>query len=167
MTDINDLTSDQTPLDADLNSLFGSDLTNVPTDAPLVKPGMYEVHVSKISVDDNKARTGKNMNIELAYNDSVETEDGRSLNPGFKLFHVISLVPTEKYDPRQNLAAFKICFTGRKDGGFGDPQQYVGLNGVVNVQIDRSNPAYPAKNVVKRFLKPATPADTGSGQEPF
>jgi hypothetical protein len=90
--------------------------------------------------------------LKLTLTQPATAMDGKPVNPGFPLFTIISMVQTEKYDPRQNLAAFKECFTGSKSGSFLPIEQYIGAKGSVRVSVETSD-QYGTQNRVARFVK--------------
>jgi len=149
------MSSDNLPIDLpiDLNDLDSIDLSNTETGIPLVANGLYEVEVIDIIGKPNKNNNGHNLNIKLALTNPGQKADGSGeVNPGFPLFDLISLTPTEKYDPRQRLAAFMECFLGVKNVPFNPLSQYVGLKGMVRVKVERDQ-QYGDKNRIAGYVK--------------
>ena len=133
----------------DLDNL---DLSTVETGLPLLPEGLCEVTVTKIEAKANKAGTGNNLNITLATTQPMKSVDGKDINVGFPLFDLISLTPTEKYDPRPRLAEFKEGVTGSKAGAFNPLEQYIGLPVMVRLKIEKSE-EYGNKNRIARYVK--------------
>lgn len=137
----------------DLNDLDNSDFSNVQTGIPLISKGLYEVEVLEITPKQNKKGTGVNLNIKLGLVNAANKHEGDgTVNPGFPLFDLISLTPTENYDPRTRLAAFMECFLGRKDVPFNPLSQYIGLKGVVRVNISSSD-EFGNQNRIQGYVK--------------
>lgn len=146
-----------------LNELDSVDLNTVQTALPIVQKGTYEAVVSELHFDDNKAKTGKLLNIKLTLVTGARSEPDdkgnvRELSPGFPLFDRISAVRTfkedgsVKYDPLPRFAAFREAVTGNKAGAFNPVEQYIGKH--VGVRVDAEDDAeYGRKNVVKRYVK--------------
>lgn len=137
-----------------LQNLDSMDLTNVETGVPLIPEGLYEVSVLEAKTEPNKKKTGHNLSLKFGLTQPTTSLDGKAINPNFPLFTIISLVKTEKYDPRQNLAAFMECFKGTKAGNFLPVEQFIGMTGNVRVKIDDS-PEFGKKNVIARYVKKA------------
>src|ERR1035437_7278847 len=135
-----------------LSSLDSLDLTNVSTGFPVIPAGLYEVSVNEIKIEPNKKGTGHNLNAKLALTQPATAIDGKVVNPGYSLFHTISLVETDKYKPASSLAAFKECFTGTKSGTFMPVSQYIGNTGSVRVSVETTD-AYGTQNRIAKFVK--------------
>src|SRR5690606_7798246 len=140
---------DDLEVPADVAEVFGEDLSHEQTGMPLLKPGNYLVRWADSKIEPNKKQTGNNLNLIFETVEPAETLDGKELKPGFKLFHTVSLVPTDKYRPQQNLAALKQCFTGIKAGSFGNPQEYLGFEGYVRVDVEKGDETYDPRSVIK------------------
>ena len=96
---------------------------------------------------------GTNLNIKLGLVNHTKKFDGSGdVNPGYPLFDLISLTPTEKYDPRQRLASFMECFLGVKNVPFNPISQYIGLKGMVRVKVEKDD-QYGDKNRIAGYVK--------------
>ena len=137
-----------------LSSLETADFTNVETGMPTIPKGLYEVEVLTATIDRNKKQTGSNANFKFGLTQPTTAEDGKAVNPGFPVFHVISLVKTDKYDPLQNIARFMECFTGTKSGKFLPVENFIGMKGNVRIDID-DNPEFGKRNIIKQLVKKA------------
>jgi hypothetical protein len=135
-----------------LSSLDSLDLTNVSTGFSIIPAGLYEVSVAEMKIEPNKKGTGHNCNAKLALTQPTTAIDGKTVNPGFPIFHTISLVETDKYKPASSLAAFKECFTGTKAGTFMPVSQFIGNTGSVRVTVETSD-QYGQQNRIARFVK--------------
>ena len=135
-----------------LNELDSMDLSTVPTGVPVLSPGLVEVSVAELTLTPNKKGTGQNLNIKMVLTQPAVDTQGNTVNPGFPIYDRISLVQTDKYDPRPRLAEFKECFTGTKAGAFNPLEQYLGLTGSVRTKVEQSD-EYGTKTVVGRYVK--------------
>lgn len=145
------MSSDNQPID--LNDLDTMDLSNVETGIPLIAQGLHEVEVLEITPKPNKNNTGTNLSIKLGLVNHTKKFDGSGeVNPGYPLFDLISLTPTEKYDPRQRLAAFMECFLGVKNVPFNPISQFIGLKGMVRVKVEKDD-QYGDKNRIAGYVK--------------
>ena len=137
-----------------LQNLQSLDLTNVETGMPVLREGLVGIEVLEAKIEPNKKGTGSNLNLKFGLTDPWEALDGKAINPGFPLFHTISLVQTEKYNPLQNLAAFKECVTGTKSGNFLPVEQYLNCTGSVRIKNETSE-QYGTQTRIARFVKKA------------
>lgn len=148
MSDIlNAVDSSNTLIDLD-----NMDLSTVQTGMPLIPEGLVELEVVKLELKPNKNGTGQNLNITYHTTQPITSFEGKLLNPGFPVFDLISLTPTDKYDPRQRLAEFKEAVTGSKVGAFNPLEQYLNCRVAVRVKIER-NDEYGNKNRIARYIK--------------
>ena len=143
-----------------LNELNSLDLGTVQTALPILLAGVYEVLVAKLQFDENKAKTGKLLNIELTMINPTKDETGtREVNPGFPLFDRISAVrtykedgTTVKYDPMPRFAQFREAVLGDKAGAFMPVEQYIGKKVAVRIKVEDDS-EFGRKNVVARYVK--------------
>jgi len=135
-----------------MSALDSLDLSTVETGMPLLPEGLVELVVTEINISENKNKDGHNLNIKFATTQPVTSNEGKALNPGFPIFDLISLKPTEKYDPKPRLAEFKEAATGTKTGVFNPVEQYIGLVLTVRLGVERSE-EYGNKNRIKRYIK--------------
>ena len=147
-----------------LNELDALDLSTVQTALPVLPAGVYEVIVSELKFDENKAKTGKLLNIKLTLVNpckSLPDDKGatREVNQGFPLFDRISAVRTfkddgieVKYDPLPRFAAFKEGVLGDKTGAFMPLEQYAGKKVGVRIAVE-DDAEFGRKNVVKKYIK--------------
>jgi len=149
--------------DPNIDAMFDEDLQNISTSAPILRPGVYTLALHEVEVKENAKGTGKNLNLVFVTVDPAFTLDDKELKPGYKVFHTVSLVPTDKYDPKQNLAKLKLSLTGNKAGAFGDPSQYIGLTCNVQMAVQPAKDEYEARGIIKQFYKPGkSPLAAGS-----
>lgn len=137
-------------------SLLDADLTNVDTSMPLLQPAVMELRVISAKVEPNKAGTGHNLNLTLSTVNPQKSTQGDTVGAEWKVFHVISLTPTDNYPKasiERSLKAFRQSCLGDQPGAFGSPEQYIGnvLTAKVIVQED-SKGQYPPSNRINRFL---------------
>lgn len=131
-------------------SVLDEDLTNQDTSFPLLKEGLYDLGIDKLTIEDNKERTGQNVVIKVKTTaDSVDVKDKR-LNKGFPMTTYISLTETKDYDKeaiKRNLAVFMKA-VGHK-GKFGNGQWAVGRVARAKVTIRPPKGEYEASNSIK------------------
>lgn len=139
---------DNTP--SSVVDLDNTDLTSVDTSRPLLEPGSYEFEVAKLEKTRNKSETGDNLSLELHLKSTAKSTKGNVLNPGFPVFHTFSLVATEKYDPRTQLAAFQEAVLGHKEN-FGPLDKYLGKTLSCKVKVESSE-AYGDQTRIQRFI---------------
>jgi len=137
-----------------MSALDTLDLSTVETGMPLLPEMLVALQVTEINLTPNKAGTGHNLNIKFATTEPMTSTEGKAINPGFPVFDLISLAPTEKYDPKPKLAEFKEAATGSKTGPFNPIEQYIGAVVTVRLGIERSD-EYGNKNRIKRYIKKA------------
>jgi hypothetical protein len=97
----------------------GEDLSNIDTEFPVLAAGDVMCEVAKIEVAANSKQTGNNLVIQLKTLEPAESTKGEVVNPGYPITQWISLVQTEKYDPRNNLATFQDAVLGTTQGNRG------------------------------------------------
>lgn len=130
------------------------DLSNTDTSMPVLIPGPYALRVNKMEVKNSKTagkEGNQNLNIELVIAEPGQTTTGKTVS-NFKVFHTISLTPSEKYDPAQKLAQFKEAVLGTKEGSFKPFEQYYGQTVVVQLIVE-SSAQYGDQNKIKSFIK--------------
>ena len=135
-----------------LSALDSIDLSSVETAMPILPAGLYQARVATMTADQNKAGTGHILNIKLQLTQPQQDGKGNPTNPNFPLFDRISLVATEKYDPKPALARFMEGTLGHKNGKFMPLEQYIGQEVTVKVAIE-DDAQYGRKNVVKGYIK--------------
>jgi hypothetical protein len=158
--------SDKVGLDI-LNDNTAVDLTTVRTAMPVLKPATHSAVIKKVSLDENKNRTGYNLNLEYTLVNQAESDDDKILNPGFVVFDLISLVKTFKedgsvaYNPVEKLVAIIEAVTGEKTGTMTPKemvlliQSFVGRSIVFRTVIDNKNPEFGTKTRIARYIKSA------------
>ena len=116
-----------------LNDNTSVDLTTVRTAMPILKPALYTAAIKEVKLEANKKGTGSNLNLSYSLQNVSETTDGKTVNPGFVVFDLVSLVRTFKddgttiaYDPVERLVAIIESITGEKAGQM-TPRQMVEL----------------------------------------
>jgi len=134
------------------NSLDSMDLSSVTTGVPMLPEGLYTVQVAELGTKANSKQTGSNLNIKLTLTEPANDINGNAVNPGFPIYDLISLVQTDRYDPRARLAEFKEAVTGTKEGVFTPLEQYLGLTVTIRLGIERST-EFGDKNRIKRYVK--------------
>lgn len=137
-----------------LAQLENMDLSEVSTGMPVLPQGLYEVEVLESKSETNKKGTGSNWKLKLGLTQPTTSLDGKSVNPNFPIFTTISLVQTEKYDPKQNLASFLECFTGTKAHKLLPFEQFVSMRGNIRLGVKTSD-EYGQQNVIARWIKKA------------
>lgn len=145
-----------------LNDLLNSDLSQVPTDFPVLKPGLYVFAFQNAQIVDTKARDGnKNLKYEcvLVSPSPAPTTANKEVQAGFKMIQTIYLPKAGEEEnvkkateiAQKNLAQLKLALTGNKSGGFGSPAQYAGMTFTASVKVE-NEPAFGEQNRIARFL---------------
>ena len=73
-------------------------LVGVETALPLLPEADYKLQCVESTVEANKERTGLNWNLKLVTTEPATAVDGRTVNPNFPLFVVISLPNADSKD---------------------------------------------------------------------
>jgi hypothetical protein len=136
-----------------LEFLDNLDLTNVDLSRPLVKDKTpMEVTIKSIEVVNNKAGTGKNLKLQYTTNETFESTEGKTVNPGCTLHELVSLVTTDKFDPRENLARIKLAALGTQEGKF-IPSELIGqtMSVIVGIEQDKAG-LYAPKNRISKYI---------------
>lgn len=136
-----------------LNALLNSDLSDVPTSRPLLN-GLAKLRVKKMATEANKAGDASNLNCEFVTTEPLTATDGRNVNPGFIIFHTVSLKKTEKYNPSENLAKLREAITGNKAGSFAPVEQYLDMEFMAKLKPELSE-QYGDKTVIGQLIKKA------------
>jgi hypothetical protein len=110
------------------------DLSNTETTRPVLKEASQKVKLVRLELKDQKGGAGKNLRVIIALEEPAPCKDGRTVQPGFQHTETISLVPTDNYNPAENLARIQECFLGRK--GKWNSQEIIGRTGVVRFRIE-------------------------------
>ena len=136
--------------------ILSANLTDVDISRPMLAAGVVDLVVSEMKVEPNKTGDKQNLNIVFKTVNNERSVKGDTLNPGFTLFHTVSLTPTEKYTVDrigQSLKSIRVAATGDTSGSFAPVDQYVGkvLTAKVYVEEDK-NGVYPAQNRIKQFV---------------
>lgn len=135
-----------------LNQLLNSDLSNEETSMPVLAACLAELTIIKSLIEPSKDHQKSNWNLQFSTNAVLRSTTGKDVQPGFKgVFHTISLTPTEKYNPKQNLARFKEAVTGSKAGSIGDVTQYMGLKILAQLKPEASE-QFGDRTVIARFV---------------
>jgi len=124
------------------------DLLNVDTSAPLIKEGVYTAKFKELTVAANKKGTGDNLNIQLTLEDKAESVDGKTINPGFVLFDLISLAKTEKYEPAKRLKELQESANVVKS--VFDTDDLLGKTCKIKVSVEKGTGEFSDKNRIKR-----------------
>lgn len=138
-------------------NILNEDLTTVDTSRPLLAKASIDLQVASLKLEPNKAGTGQNINIMFKTVNPERSTSQETINPGFPVFHTMSVTPTEKFTPdmiKKNLRLFQVACDGESAAGkFGDGQQYVGktLTAIVGIREDASG-SYPPSNTISRFV---------------
>ena len=134
----------------------GEDLSSIDTEFPALAAGDVMCVVSKVEVAPNSKQTGNNLVITLKTLASHENaKSGPAVNPGYPINQWISLVQTEKYDPRPNLAAFQDAVLGTGQGSRGSffpLEQYLDQEVLLRVRPEQDDNGVTRTRIV-RFVK--------------
>lgn len=137
-----------------LSILDNVDLAKVDRSFPILKEGAYVVEIAKFETKENKSKNGHNLYVTLKLTAPALTVDGKTMNAGFPINDLISLVRTEKYNPLEKLADIQLAALGKQQSGFrfGD---YIGRKVTIRLKIEEDE-EYGTKNRVARYVKAAT-----------
>jgi hypothetical protein len=116
-----------------LNTL---DLTNTDTARPVLKEGAYKFKLLRMELKDQKSGKGKNLIVVIGLDQEAPSTEGKVINAGFQHSEQISLVPTENYNPAENLARIQECFLGKK-GKF-NAGELLGKQGTIRMRVEDS-----------------------------
>lgn len=133
-----------------IDELNAVELTNVSTDFPTLKEGVYRVKIADIELVPNKAKTGKNLRLKLALESPGEFVDGHAAHPGFAFTETISVTETERYDFKPTLAKVALCFFGTKDSSI-KWNEIRGRSGDVRLKIEEDE-QFGRRNRVQTWI---------------
>lgn len=141
----------------DITSLFSTDLSGVDPNLPLLAPSDIVFRIDDCKVLETKDKTSQNLTFSLSTVYPQMSTKGKTLEPGYKLTHYVSLKPVDK-EGRDRKDQLLRTLRGIMDavgrtGQFGDPASYIGsqIKGAVLVESDASG-KYADKNTIKRFI---------------
>jgi len=138
-----------------LQHLNDIDLTTVDRSRPLIKNGTVATFViEKMEVRDAKKEGNHNLNIELRMvtpEVPAEGDDGKTINAGYKVFDLVSLAKTDKYNPAEKLADIQLAVFGEQRKGF-KIEEYLNQEVTLTIKVEQSGD-YPAQNRVSRWRK--------------
>lgn len=131
------------------------DLTQEDTTFPILEPGVVDCIISDIKPVASKSTAG-GANLQITLKTSIPYKDraGVIKAPGFPLRDLVSLVATEKYNPKQRLAQIKEAVFGEHTGAFGSPEVYIGKPVTVRIKIE-SNEQFGDQNRIAAYVKKA------------
>lgn len=69
-------------LDLDLNV----DIRDVETTMPRLQTGQYRFKIGELEVNENKAKTGRNLTVQFILDENALTTKGKPANPGLLVF---------------------------------------------------------------------------------
>ncbi len=139
--------------ETDCMSALDGDFSNTETGFPLLVEGLYKLRVVEMSTKPQKSpKTGHNLHIKFALVEPGQDTKGNVINPGFPVLDLISLVKTERYDPKPQLARFMEAAKGDKSGAFNPLEQWIGAEVTVRLAIEKSE-EYGDKNRIKLYIK--------------
>jgi hypothetical protein len=136
-------------------NLLGEDLTGVDTSMPLVAPGLYTLEVVKLEQATNKRGDGVNLNMHLKTTEETTSTTGEPIGAGYPIYHTLSQTPTERFTPqmiKKRNASLLESLQGSVEGSLLPLDRFDGRRFLAKIGIEESS-NYPAKNVVKTFLK--------------
>lgn len=140
----------------DLSALFTQDLTNIDITRPLIADKtLGRFRITDLKVMPNKHETGQIMKVDLVSEDDLR-DNKNTLHPAgfFKLFHRMSITPTEEYTlERVQQELKKLMAACNRTGAFGDPSSYIGevVTAMVVIEKDK-NGVYDDQNRIKYFV---------------
>jgi len=137
------------------NSILDTDLSTVDMSKPLVTTGLVELIVDSVKIEPTSTG-GQRINTVLKLVNRQKGTKGEDINPGYPIFHGMSITPTEKYSIeriKQAIKELQLACGPDPVGAFGNGQQYVGQKVMAMLVIkEDAKGEYPAKNEVKRFV---------------
>ena len=139
------------------NILDQLDLTNTDTSFPVLGKGNYLFKVADVQLVENKAATGHNLKVKytLEQEGALDRLDN-PVNAGFPITEFIGLTTSENRGQDQierDLALFMESTLGEK-GLFGDPEQYIGKEVVLVLDVQHDE-QYGWQNRIKGKKHPS------------
>lgn len=141
-----------------IEALDSLDLSNTDTARPLIKDSVQTVRLIKMELKPQKTGSGKNLRITLALNTEAPGVDEKTVRAGFQHTETTSLVPTENYNPGENLARVQECFLGKK--GRWNSAELIGKLGNVRFRTEKDTGFGPQNRVT--WLKAKAAGDVPS-----
>ena len=138
-----------------LNELQSADLTQVSAVMPLIDDGVHEGEIIEIDTRENSKKTGHLLEMKIALtNPTPATKEGIpcEVNPGYPIFHSISLVRTEKYEPLEKIAELMQAALGTKEGSALPFEQFIGKTVTFRTKVELSD-EWGDRARISRFLK--------------
>ena len=132
--------------------MLNSDLSGVDTSFPVLEAGIVTCIIAECSRGETKEKKVPVLNLKFTTSHQTKTTTGQVRAAGFTLRDMVSLNPTEKYDPRQRLAQIKEAVFGDKSGAFGDPATYVGKPVTLRLKVENSD-EFGSQNRVAAYVK--------------
>ena len=143
-------------------SILDEDMSSVDTSIPLIKEGIYTLELTKVEEVDTTDKLGKNLKCKFTLIADAESTDGQIVNKGFPVFHQTLITPKGGMTldmVKRNLALI-LQPMGLKTLRDLLACEGQGRTVLAKVGIERATKnketgkEYPAKNVIKAFLKP-------------
>lgn len=135
-----------------VDSMLNADLSSVDTSFPVLAAGVVSCVIAECSRGETKEKKVPVLNFKFTTSTPHAKSTGDMQPAGFPLRDMVSLNPTEKYDPRQRLAQIKEAVFGTKEGSFGDPAEYVGKPVTLRIKIESSE-EFGNQNRVAAYVK--------------
>lgn len=131
-------------------------LKDVTIGQPVVCEGDYHARLDVV-VKDNKSKSGKNLVVQCTIlEDEVldyHTEEPIKTKTGIKLTRYISLVPTENYDPDEQLKRLALAVSAPEDEDL-EVEHLQGQVVRIAVVYKPAEGEYQEGNDIKAFMKP-------------
>jgi hypothetical protein len=139
-------------------SLLNENLGDVDASMPLLAAGSYEFEIADCKED--TTTNGKPvLKLRLKLLSDAPAVDGKTtIHKGFNVFNMISLTPTDKYNPKKALKLLKLAAEGNGDGAFGAPASYNGKVVKAKIKVnpggqnETTGQVYEPRNEVVAFL---------------
>lgn len=132
------------------------DMSKVPTSRPLLPAGVYDLIIDEVKIEPGKTDPSKaNLNVVFKTISPAVSTDNEALNPGFQVYHTISLTPTEKY-PESSIKREIAKFLEGVEGAatrLHPIERFKGKAARVTLRIDDGNDKFDPSNRIKNFLK--------------
>lgn len=138
-----------------IDPILSENLSDVSTADPLIAKNRYEVEIVKVTQARNSRDTGNLLKFEFKLTQPTTSVDGQPIPAGRRVFHNMSITPTEKMDLaaiQRNLKRFMVCFVKDYKGGIAPLDQWTGLTGIVSIGPAKTTEEYPEpKSEIKAF----------------
>jgi hypothetical protein len=137
--------------------ILTEDLSGIDTNIPVLREGLYDLAIVKVTRDPSKDGTKENLNIQLKTTETASSTAGQIVQAGWSIFDCISISPTERYtidQIKRNVAAFvqaSGCRTVEPVDQFTGKIVRAKVAAVPERKDPKTGQVYPPRNEVKAY----------------